>query len=32
MIVGITGHVHDQFKKDGYKAGMDKIMSKPFYL
>ena len=31
LIVGITGHVHNQFKKDGYKAGMDKIMAKPCY-
>jgi CheY-like chemotaxis protein len=32
MIVGITGHVHEQFKIDGLKAGMDKIMTKPIYI
>ena len=32
MIVGITGHVHEQFKTDGLKAGMDKIMTKPCYI
>ena len=32
MIVGITGHVHDQFRKEGIEAGMDEIILKPCYL
>ena len=31
-IVGVTGHVHDQFKIDGLQAGMDEIVEKPCYL
>jgi len=31
VIIGITGHVLDKFKKGGLKAGMDEILSKPLY-
>ena len=32
FIAGVTGHVHEKFKIEGYKAGMDHILSKPCYL
>ena len=32
IIVGVTGHVQESFKKEGLDAGMDKIYPKPFYL
>jgi DNA-binding response OmpR family regulator len=32
IIVGITGHVHQQFKAEGIQAGMDEIIVKPCYL
>ena len=31
VIIGVTGHVDDRFKKDGIKAGMNEIASKPLY-
>lgn len=31
IIVGITGHVLDQYMAAGTKAGMDDIYSKPLY-
>ena len=31
IIIGVTGHVLDKYKKDGIDAGMDKIYSKPLY-
>ena len=31
IIIGITGHAHDNFKKEGIKAGMDKVEIKPCY-
>ena len=30
-ILGVTGHVLDEFKKKGLKAGMDDILAKPLY-
>ena len=30
-ILGVTGHVGDQYKTEGIKAGMDEIYSKPLY-
>lgn len=31
IIIGVTGHVLDKYKKDGVDAGMDQIYSKPLY-
>ena len=31
VIVGITGHVFDEYMAAGIKAGMDDIYSKPLY-
>lgn len=31
IIIGVTGHVHEKYKKDGFDAGMDQIYSKPLY-
>ena len=32
VIIGVTGHVLDNFKTIGKEAGMDEITSKPLYL
>ena len=31
-IIGITGHVENNFKQEGLKAGMDEILAKPVYI
>ena len=31
IIVGLTGHVQDEFKMQGINAGMDEILEKPLY-
>ena len=31
IIVGVTGHVHAEFRIDGLKAGMNEIVAKPCY-
>ena len=31
MILGVTGHVHDDFRIQGCEAGMDDVISKPVY-
>ena len=31
-IIGITGHAHDKFKKEGFEAGMDRVVIKPCYF
>ena len=31
-IIGVTGHAHDSFKKEGIDAGMDKVEIKPCYF
>ena len=30
-IIGVTGHVQEEFKKDALSAGMDFILPKPLY-
>jgi CheY-like chemotaxis protein len=30
-IIGVTGHVQDEFKNQGLSAGMDEILEKPLY-
>ena len=32
IIIGITGHAHESFKKEGIEAGMDKVEIKPCYF
>lgn len=32
IIIGITGHAHENFKKEGIDAGMDKVEIKPCYF
>ena len=32
IIIGITGHVLEEFIKKGIDAGMDEVISKPCYL
>ena len=32
IIIGITGHAHENFKKEGIAAGMDKVEIKPCYF
>ena len=32
VIIGITGHAHDNYKQEGIKAGMDKVEIKPVYF
>ena len=31
-IIGITGHAHDKYKKEGFEAGMDRVEIKPCYF
>ena len=31
IIIGLTGHVQDEFKMQGITAGMDEILEKPLY-
>jgi CheY-like chemotaxis protein len=31
-IIGLTGHVEDNFKLNGMRAGMDDVKGKPIYL
>lgn len=31
IIIGVTGHVLEKYKKEGIAAGMDQICSKPLY-
>lgn len=31
IIIGVTGHVLEKYKKDGIDAGMDQVYSKPLY-
>ena len=31
-IIGVTGHVHEQYRISGLKAGMDDVYSKPLYV
>ena len=31
VIVGITGHAQESFKRAGYDAGMNDIINKPIY-
>ena len=30
-IIGLTGHVHEEYEKLGIQAGMDEVVSKPLY-
>ena len=30
-IFGVTGHVSDEYKEKGIKAGMNRVLSKPLY-
>ena len=32
VIIGVTGHAHEDFKLEGIKAGMDKVEIKPCYF
>ena len=32
IIIGITGHAHESFKKEGIDSGMDKVEIKPCYF
>ena len=32
IIFGVTGHAHENFKKEGIEAGMDKVLFKPCYF
>lgn len=32
IIIGITGHVHEEFKQQGIQAGMDEVLSKPVHF
>ena len=32
IIIGITGHVLEEFIKKGIDSGMDEVISKPCYL
>ena len=31
-IIGITGHVHNEFTQKGIDAGMNEVLSKPCYV
>ena len=32
VLIGITGHVHQDFTKKGIEAGMTEVLSKPCYV
>ena len=31
IIIGVTGHTHDDYKKQGLRVGMTEVYSKPLY-
>ena len=31
VVVGVTGHVGEHFRREGLQAGMDEIYTKPMY-
>ena len=32
IVVGVTGHYSDKFKKEGADAGIDMVLPKPLYV
>ena len=32
IIIGVTGHTENEFRKRGLEAGMNNVVSKPLYL